>query len=309
MFRVSLAKRLNVSLMQDEGQHYYHLFQSLFVTFYLFLLCLIGLIIYVIKFSRSNKDQKESLKLRDFTKAVQLLGGFRPKYPDGAAQANVAIAEAMKNSSKIYLMLINGSSVFRSGSPFFEGLKLSRDKDVKIMFLDPLSKYAKQRAISMRNSMGTDGKVAWDEYILGFLDTKKEVEHLRDSEWGRQNKIGYNLHCSRPFFRLYIFDNEAFIQTYEGGSDGHETPIYHVGNGSESLFALANDLFSFHWEKGFSFDDSESISSLLAVYLCDMHDISSSQQNQDPDALRKKVLENALARFEGAEKHRSQLLK
>ncbi len=147
--------------------------------------------------------------------------------------------------------------------------------------------------------MGSDGQSAWDGYILDYHKTIKAMDALNKGKYG--HSVSYRLHCSRPFFRLFICDDVAFIQTYDKGAHGHMAPIYQVKSGRDSLFNLAQDIFNFHWDRGFLLDSPDEISDPLAIYLAKMHGISYKYYLNDIDALKETIIANCSSLLQQAE--------
>lgn len=293
----------SITTMASKNVHYHHLLKSLFLTFYLFLGCAITAFIFWLKTAKYEEGYNEMVKLKRFASAVSLIGGIRPINDDGKAELKARVENAIEGSSTINFMLINGSSIFSSpDDPILKGIENCKGKSIKILLLDPLSQFATDRAKSMTNAIGTDGTEAVQRYIDDFKNTLLKVTTLKKGEWGKSNSIDLRCHCSRPYFRLYVFDEDAFIQTYANAYDGHKSPVYHVRKDQDthynSLYSVASDMFNFFWDRGFSYDAPASIKGVLPIYLAKMHNIPVDAHISDLDALRTKIVENSKQKLE-----------
>lgn len=284
-------------LLKQQKYHYYILLKSLCETFGFLFISLIGIAYF---FWKNHLHERKFCRINSFIDTVGLVGGYKPLTVKGRADADKAIAEAIERSTKIEMMLINGSSIFKhqEESSIFNTLKSSRGKQIKILLLDPFSTYAQDRAKEMFSITGSEGHSAWNRYILDYDNTLTQLRALDSSD--QPNYLSFRLHCSRPFFRLIICDNVAFIQTYDRAAHGHLSPIYEVQETKDSLYNLAQDIFNAHWDRGFLLNSKDDVSDLLSLYLAKMHKLPYNDYLQNIDSLKEQIISRYRERLSSA---------
>jgi len=123
-------------------------------------------------------------------------------------------------------------------------------------------------------------------YVRDFFKVIEKIESLKSVS----NNIDYRIYCSNPFFRIYLFDEDFIFQAYQNDKHGHETPMYHYISTARSLYHLGREVFNYHWNRGFKFDDVSIryYGSPFIYYLANMYGLL--DESDDVDTLLKEIL-------------------
>jgi hypothetical protein len=160
---------------------------------------------------------------------------------------------------------------------------------IQALLLDPFSSYAFERAKQLKPE--TDIRLSQIRYIRDFLRVCQSLDELRT----KGANIEYRVYCSNPFFRMYLFDNELVLQSYQASRHGNETPMYIFEAGEGSLFYAGKEIFDYYWNKGFLHDEAwlKKMGIALTVYLAtSMYQIyKDSELPKDIEEIRKRILE------------------
>ena len=234
----------------DHNKDYMSIFQYMIAFSYLTILALLTILTIRsrhIELDAIIKDQKE---LFEFAQAVKLSDGSRCAKEQERSEIFPVIAEKIKKSHKVRIMavsayhdLVDGNSQIRHTLEEKE-----HNLNLRVLLLDPYSEYAQQRAEELLP--GEDPQLAWMRYIYDSCTVKKELDHIKQ----RGGSVEYRHYCSKPFFRMHLLDRDLFIQAYESKKHGHASPMYHYEAGDNSLFHLGEEMFNYHWKRGFLFD-------------------------------------------------------
>lgn len=253
----------------------------------------IGLLITVLTIARGqqrvaqmSEDEQNAIR---FVKDVSLVGGIRCSNQTEKIDAKRKIAERIGNSARTKIMVINGyHDLARPDSEIRQALeRKSRSLNLQVLLLDPFSNYAVDRARQLRQE--TDLELSKMRYIRDYMSSIRALDDLRRNG----AVIEYRLYCSNPFFRMYIFDHDLILQTYQANRHGNETPMYHFSEGERSLFRAGNEFFCYYWDKGFH-HEAESLEgrgAALTVYLGKLYGLhTDSTIPNDVSLLRTEIL-------------------
>lgn len=262
------------------------------------LILLVNRLVIIIKKHNETLGKDEDRKVAHFAREVGLIEGWRCANDEERVSVINAVADKIEHSNESRFMLINGyHDLIGNDSPIRQAIDVKgRSCFLKVLLLDPFSSYAKKRADRLLPEVDEDNSHL--RYIRDYYKVRSELDRLAASGI----PIQYKVYCSKPFFRVYLFDNEAIFQTYLDNRHGHQTPMYHYTNSDRSMFHLAEELFSYHWNKGFKFNDADlqRRGEAFTVYLArEMYKLD--VDSLDIDGMRKAILDHVEALTKAAE--------
>jgi len=270
--------------MQDE--HYLAVIKYLFVLAYLTFLLVIQFFIIAHKQNKIHYNTEER-NVALFAQDVGLIEGVRCANKEERSLVVNKISEKIKTSNTCRFMLINGYHDLTDPESEIKIALESRKKDInlKLLLLDPFSEYARKRADKLLPE--TDEYLSKMRYVKDFFKVVEKIESLKL----QSNNIDYKVYCSNPFFRIYLFDEEFIFQAYQNDKHGHQTPMYHYVSTSRSLYHLGREMFNYHWNRGYKFDESsiKYYESPLIYYLAKMYGVLKEPSN-DVDKILKDIL-------------------
>ena len=271
-----------------QDAHYYALSRYVFVLSYLTFI-LFAWSIVLTKKSNKFSMQTQEMNVALFANDTGLIEGSRCLNTEEQDEVVKKVAGKIDDSTTCRFMLINGYHNFTDPDSLIRVALESKKKslNLKLLMLDPFSSYAKKRADVLLPE--TDERLSQMRYIRDFFKVLDKVDALKKAGASVECKV----YCSKPFFRLYLFDkNDLIFQAYQDNMHGHHTPMYHYIAKQRSLFHLGRDIFNYHWNRSFKFDEKSLMyyGKPFIFYLAKMYGVLEDNEN-NADILCGRILE------------------
>lgn len=209
---------------------------------------LLGSLIYTTVKSRVTTFSKDLGKryMEERTGIVEVFDNLEACEPDMKSE--------FKRAKHIRLLLQVGRKEFGDGESSYFG-NLAKEKyqpDVRIRVLRA-SKESPFLSPERAKSRGTNIR-RWHEDMRRLAN---EIDLLRDSHGV---KIEDREHCEPFLWRIFIFDDVAYVSAYLHQSDNDlKAVIYKYVKGEKSLFSVFDKYFEYLWAKSDKIDGARSI--------------------------------------------------
>lgn len=243
-------------------------------------------------------NEMMGLEVLRFVKDIGLHEGNLSETEEEKARAQEAVAKKIASSKKrVRVMVINGYKDLVPAESVIRRALEQKQSALKfhLLLLDPYSSYARDRADALREEYTHEA--SRKRYIRDCHRTIEVLAQLKR----KGAHIEHRLYCSRPFFRIWLFDKELFVQAYEGGKHGHDTALYNFTKKGRSMYGVADHMFCYYWDRGFVHTD-ESLRKMgpaFTMYLAQMYGVEIGTPF-DVDATRTRILDHAKRELEAA---------
>lgn len=167
---------------------------------------------------------------------------------DNYAEAKSIILTRLRHSKKIKLTTIGGGTIFEVDWGEFSGFLESKARsgvEVRVLVLHPDSRYLEARMHEL-------GKFKPGKFTLAEFKKRTSANVLKVKGMNKLlglSKIQVRYYDTFPTWRLYIFDDSAFISSYLENREGHDTMVYQVTADSD-LYGAFERCFDHMWAIG-----------------------------------------------------------
>lgn len=207
---------------------------KIIIAFFLAAIANISLDFYIKSYLGIFKKQDDPAKTKELLDNITDKAGIKQIYPGKRGTAAIYqlyssdMMKSMGNSQTIKLLSIAGHEYIGKGegaSLFYDVIRERHWINIEIILLSPDSADTINERISQLKQK--DSSYTSERLKQEILETTNKVKILTST---RNNDNSIHLYYCKfhPIFRLVIFEDCLFMNTYEMDYHGHESPVYKI---------------------------------------------------------------------------------